>query len=102
MDDGVTGTRSASMTRSVTATLNYMAPDPACNRLYVANGGHMTTTRYAPAAIEIHDGRPHLSEFSLDALSRLLLLTYTPVLIVTEAIYPFTSCPVSVAAGRVL
>jgi hypothetical protein len=73
MDDGVTQARSASMTRSVTATLNYVAPDSACNRLYVANGGHMTTTRYAPAAVEIRDGRPHVSEFSLDASGFTLL-----------------------------
>jgi hypothetical protein len=49
MDYGVPGDRSARETSSVTATLNYVAPDSARNRLYVANGGHVTTTRYAPA-----------------------------------------------------
>jgi hypothetical protein len=58
---------------SVTATLNYVAPDSVRNRLYVADGGHMTTTAYAPAAVEIHDGRPHASEFSLDVSGFTLL-----------------------------
>jgi hypothetical protein len=76
MDIGVPGGHGASgscSARGVTATLNYVAPDSACNRLYVANGGHMTTTRYAPAAVEIRNGRPHLSEFSLDASGFTLL-----------------------------
>src|SRR5215470_4877652 len=52
--------------RSVTATLNYVAPDSARNRLYVAPGGHMTTTRYAPATVPIRNGRPHAADFGLD------------------------------------
>jgi hypothetical protein len=76
MDFGVPGGHGASdsrSARSVTATLNYVAPDSARNRLYVADGGHFTTTRYAPATVEIHDGRPHVSEFSLDASGFTLL-----------------------------
>jgi len=50
----------------VSATLNYVAPGSARNRLYVAKGGHMTTTRYAPQTVTIGNGRPHAAEFSLD------------------------------------
>lgn len=50
----------------VSATVNYVAPDSARNRLYVAPGGHLTTTRYAPATVTIADGRPHLADFGLD------------------------------------
>ena len=31
----------------VTATLNYLRPGSRRNRLYVAPGGHLTTTQYA-------------------------------------------------------
>ncbi len=54
------------MDDGVFATLNYVAPASACNRLYVAPGGHMTTTRYAPATVQIHDARPHVTDFGLD------------------------------------
>src|SRR4051812_27394172 len=36
------------------------------SRLYVAPGGHMTTTRYAPATVQVHDARPHVTDFGLD------------------------------------
>src|SRR5215475_5427327 len=54
------------MDDGVSATLNYVAPDSARNRLYVGPGGHMTTTRYAPATVPICDGRPHAADFGLD------------------------------------
>jgi hypothetical protein len=54
------------MDDGVFATLNYVAPSSARNRLYVAPGGHMTTTRYAPATVSIHDARPHAADFGLD------------------------------------
>jgi hypothetical protein len=54
------------MDDGVCATLNYVSPASARNRLYVAPGGHMTTTKYAPAAVGIRDARPHLADFSLD------------------------------------
>jgi len=54
------------MDDGVFATLNYVAPTSARNRLYVAPGGHMTTTRYAPATVPIHDARPHVADFGLD------------------------------------
>ena len=51
----------------VEATLNYVAPWSARNRLYVAPGGHMTTTRYAPKTVPIENGRPHRDDdFGLD------------------------------------
>jgi hypothetical protein len=50
----------------VSATLNYLAPGSARNRLYVAPGGHMTTTRYAPRRVWIANGRPHRDDFGLD------------------------------------
>jgi hypothetical protein len=54
------------MDDGVSATLNYVAPTSARNRLYVAPGGHMTTTKYAPATVSIRDGRPHVADFGLD------------------------------------
>ena len=54
------------MDDGVSATLNYVDPESARNRLYVAKGGHMTTTRYAPQTVTIADGRPHAAEFGLD------------------------------------
>ena len=50
----------------VPATLNYLAPGSARNRLYVAPGGHMTTTQYAPSRVWIANGRPHRDDFGLD------------------------------------
>jgi hypothetical protein len=50
----------------VPATLNYVAPWSAKNRLYVAPGAHLTTTEYDPHAVRISDGRPHSDEFTLD------------------------------------
>jgi hypothetical protein len=61
------------MDDGVTATLNYVDPASQRNRLYVAPGGHMTTTRYAPAAVRIHDGRPHAGGFGLDTSGFALL-----------------------------
>ncbi|MCL2582844.1 MAG: hypothetical protein FWE35_10345 [Streptosporangiales bacterium] len=58
---------------SVSATLNYVAPDSRRNRLYVGPGGHMTTTRYAPREVEITDGRPFRDDFALDASGFTLL-----------------------------
>jgi hypothetical protein len=54
------------MDDGVSATLNYVDPGSARNRLYVAKSGHMTTTRYAPQTVVIADGRPHAAEFGLD------------------------------------
>ncbi len=50
----------------VTATLNYLRPGSRRNRLYVAPGGHLTTTEYAPTAVTIGNGRPHVADFGLD------------------------------------
>jgi hypothetical protein len=50
----------------VRATLNYLAPDSVRNRLYVAPGGHMTTTRYAPQQVWVANGRNRLDDFGLD------------------------------------
>lgn len=50
----------------VAATLNYLAPGSARNRLYVAPGGHMTTTEYDPRAVWIENGRPSRDDFALD------------------------------------
>ncbi len=50
----------------VRASLNYVAPWSAKNRLYVAPGAHLTTTEYDPHVVLIADGRPHGGEFSLD------------------------------------
>jgi hypothetical protein len=60
--DGVTGDPA----HSVTATLNYLRPGSPRNRLYVAPGGHLTTTQYAPTEVTISNGRPHLDDFGLD------------------------------------
>jgi len=60
--DGVTGDAA----HSVTATLNYLRPGSPRNRLYVALGGHLTTTQYAPTEVTISNGRPHLDDFGLD------------------------------------
>jgi len=60
--DGVTGDAAP----AVTAALNYLAPGSRRNRLYVALGGHMTTTRYAPATVTIVNARPYLDDFGLD------------------------------------
>ena len=57
----------------VLATLNYLAPGSARNRLYVAPGGHMTTTQYAPRAVRIANGRPHRDGFGLDSSGFTLL-----------------------------
>jgi hypothetical protein len=54
-------------------TLNYVAPDSERNRLYVANGGHLTTTRYAPATVPIASGRHRAAGFSLDTSGFTLL-----------------------------
>jgi hypothetical protein len=56
--DGVTG--------GVSATLNYLRPGSKRNRLYVAPGGHLTTTEYAPTTVTITNGRPHAGDFGLD------------------------------------
>lgn len=58
---------------SVSATLNYVAPDSSRNRLYVCPSGHMTTTRYAPREVAVTDGRPFAGDFTLDASGFTLL-----------------------------
>ena len=60
--DGVTGDAAD----CVTATLNYLRPGSPRNRLYVAPGGHLTTTQYAPTEVTISNGRSHLDDFGLD------------------------------------
>lgn len=50
----------------VTATVNYVSPTSLCNRLYVAPGGHRTTTRYDPRPVRIADARPWRRELTLD------------------------------------
>jgi len=60
--DGVVGDAAP----AVSATLNYLAPQSRRNRLYVALGGHMTTTEYAPTAVTIANGRPFVDDFGLD------------------------------------
>jgi hypothetical protein len=50
----------------VCASLNYLAPWSARNRLYVAPGDHLTTTQYDPRTVPITDGRQCRSEFTLD------------------------------------
>ncbi|HTU05501.1 MAG TPA: CmcJ/NvfI family oxidoreductase [Trebonia sp.] len=57
----------------VLGTLNYVAPWSARNRLYVAPGGHVTTTQYAPRTVRIVDGRPHRADFGLDTSGFTLL-----------------------------
>jgi len=66
--DGVTG--------DVSATLNYLRPGSKRNRLYVAPGGHLTTTEYAPTTVTVTNGRPHLDDFGLDR-SGFALLRHT-------------------------
>jgi len=60
--DGVTGDAAP----AVAATLNYLAPGSRRNRLYVALGGHLTTTKYAPTTVTIANARPHGHDFGLD------------------------------------
>jgi hypothetical protein len=60
--EGVTGDAAP----AVSATLNYLAPGSKRNRLYVALGGHLTTTEYAPTTVTITNGRPHVGDFGLD------------------------------------
>jgi hypothetical protein len=60
--EGVTGDAGS----GVTATLNYLAPGSTRNRLYVAPGGHMTTTQYDSRSVWIADGRPNRDDFGLD------------------------------------
>ena len=62
--DGVTV--DAARPKSVSATLNYLRPGSTRNRLYVAPGGHLTTTQYAPTTVTITNGRPYLDDFGLD------------------------------------
>jgi hypothetical protein len=50
----------------VLATLNYLAPGSTMNRLYVAPGAHLATTRLEPHLVRIRNGRPRHDEFSLD------------------------------------
>ena len=57
----------------VEATLNYLAPWSQRNRLYVAPGGHMTTTQYAPRTVRIANGRPFVGDFGLDGSGFTLL-----------------------------
>jgi hypothetical protein len=57
----------------VWATLNYLAPESTRNRLYVAPGGHLTTTRYAPQKVRIASGRASLDDFGLDRSGFMLL-----------------------------
>jgi hypothetical protein len=57
----------------VSATLNYLAPWSKTNRLYVAPGGHMTTTQYAPRTVPIVNGRPFRDDFGLDTSGFTLL-----------------------------
>ena len=57
----------------VSATLNYLAPGSSRNRLYVAPGAHMATTKYAPQRVTIRDGRPHRANFGLDTSGFTLL-----------------------------
>jgi len=58
---------------TVSATLNYLRPGSKRNRLYVAPGGHMTTTEYAPTTVTIANGRPWTAEFGLDRTGFTLL-----------------------------
>ena len=61
---------------AVSATLNYLKPGSRRNRLYVTQGGHMTTTEYAPTEVTITNGRPHVDDFGLDR-SGFTLLRHT-------------------------
>lgn len=51
---------------AVSATLNYLRPGSKRNRLYVAPGGHLTTTEYAPTEVTVTNGRPHVGDFGMD------------------------------------
>ena len=61
---------------AVSATLNYLRPGSKRNRLYVAQGGHLTTTEYAPTEVTITNGRPHVDDFGMDR-SGFTLLRHT-------------------------
>ena len=83
--DGVTGDAPDSASpvlantvsaNTVSATLNYLRPGSKRNRLYVAPGGHLTTTEYAPTTVTITNGRPHADDFGLDR-SGFTLLRHT-------------------------
>src|SRR5215471_10377713 len=50
----------------VWATLNYLAPGSARNRLYVAPGDYLATARYEPRTVWIASGRACREEFTLD------------------------------------
>jgi len=77
--EGVTGDAAPPVSVStgpvstVSATLNYLRPGSKRNRLYVAPGGHMTTTEYAPTTVTIANARPHTAEFGLDRTGFTLL-----------------------------
>ncbi len=73
--EGVTGDAAP----AVAATLNYLRPGSARNRLYVALGGHMTTTEYAPTTVTITNGRPYLTAFGLDQSGFTLLSHHSAV-----------------------
>src|SRR3984957_8260336 len=83
--DGVTGdaappvSSSTVSSSSVSATLNYLRPGSPRNRLYVAPGGHLTTTQYAPTEVTIGNGRPHLDDFGLDRSGFTLLRHHSAV-----------------------
>ena len=51
---------------AVSATLNYLRPGSKRNRLYVAPGGHLTTTEYAPTEVTVTNGRPYAGDFAMD------------------------------------
>lgn len=51
---------------AIVATLNYLAPGSVRNRLYVAPGDQLATTRYEPHTVQVGNGRPHETEFTLD------------------------------------
>jgi hypothetical protein len=51
---------------TLSATLSYLRPGSKRNRLYVAPGGHLTTTQYAPTTVTIANARPHLDDLGLD------------------------------------
>ena len=78
--DGVTGDApdlaGTTSPTTVSATLNYLRPGSKRNRLYVAPGGHLTTTEYAPTTVTITNGRPHVDDFGLDR-SGFTLLRHT-------------------------
>jgi hypothetical protein len=61
------------MDDAVLATLNYLAPGSVRNRLYVAPGAQMTTTRYTSRTVPIVNGRPFIEDFGLDTSGFTLL-----------------------------